>query len=88
MSRSPRVGWREIENIIYLVEPQSTTFHRLNPTGSTIWKLIETEKTVEEIIRCFNENYTGDLASVEKDISEFIHDMLQKKLIVLHENDN
>ncbi|MEW6202440.1 MAG: PqqD family protein [bacterium] len=88
MSRSPRAGWREVENIVYLVEPQTTTFHRLNPTASTIWNFIESEKTVEQIVRFLNENYTGDLSSVEKDVSEFIHDMLQKKLIVLHENDH
>ena len=87
MSRAPRVGWREIENITYLVEPQTTTLHRLNPTGSTVWKLIETEMTLEQIIKYFKENYTGNLSEVEKDVMEFINSMHEKKLIALHENE-
>ncbi|MEW5947461.1 MAG: PqqD family protein [bacterium] len=87
ISRSPHVAWREVDDAVYLVEPQEAKLHCLNSTGSSVWKLLDTEKTAEQIISRLKQEFTGDLSRVKDDVFEFLEYMREKKLIILDENE-
>lgn len=87
ISRSPHVAWREVEGAVYLVEPQDAKLHRLNSTGSSVWKLLETEMTAEQIVQHLKQEFAGDLSKVKDDVLEFLEYMKEKELITLDEKE-
>ena len=54
----------------------------LNPVADYIWRNLNGEKSVEEIGRKILENYDMGKEDVDKDLQEFINDLIKEDLIV------
>jgi methyltransferase-like protein len=54
----------------------------LNPVAYYIWRQMNGEKSVDEIGREILENYDMGKEEVDKDLQEFIKDLLKEDLIV------
>lgn len=53
----------------------------LNPVGTFIWKLLETDKTVEELTDAVVKEYEIDNATAQKDICVYINKLREKGII-------
>jgi hypothetical protein len=51
------------------------SIYSFNGTGSLIWKLMESPKTVEELAAAVAREYDVDAAHAERDVAEFIGEM-------------
>ena len=54
----------------------------LNPVADYIWRQMNGEKSVDKIGREILENYDMGKEEVDKDLQEFINDLLKEDLIV------
>lgn len=54
----------------------------INETGKLILKLLQTGKSVEEIIELLKEEYDADVITLERDIQEFILYLQSLNIIV------
>jgi Coenzyme PQQ synthesis protein D (PqqD) len=52
------------------------SIYSFNGTGSSIWQLLETPKTVDELVAAVAEEYDAERDRVEKDVKEFLGEML------------
>lgn len=52
------------------------SIYSFNGTGSSIWKLLETPKTVAELVAAVAQEYDAEQERVEKDVREFLGEML------------
>jgi hypothetical protein len=52
------------------------SIYSFNGTGSSIWQLLETPKTVDELVAAVALEYDAERDRVEKDVKEFLGEML------------
>ncbi|HEY6770577.1 MAG TPA: PqqD family protein [Candidatus Sulfotelmatobacter sp.] len=52
------------------------SIYSFNGTGTSIWKLLETPKSVAEVVAGVAHEYDAAVEQVEKDVKEFLHEML------------
>jgi hypothetical protein len=56
------------------------SIYSFNGTGSSIWKLLETPKTVAELVAAMAQEYDAEQEQIEKDVKEFLGEMLSAGL--------
>lgn len=81
VSRRPHVAWREIDGTVYLVDPATTSLHKLNDTGAEIWKFIETEKSLIDVANFVRDCFNIEQSVAEADTAEFLAALAEKKLV-------
>lgn len=52
------------------------SIYSFNGTGSSIWQLLESPKTVDELVAAVVREYDSEQELVEKDVKEFLGEML------------
>jgi len=83
IARSPRVVYRELsaDEGGVLLHLESGQYHKLNRMGSTIWQLIDGERTVADLEQEIR-NLTADSpVSLMEDIQKFLEGLLARELI-------
>ena len=54
----------------------------LSESGAFLWKLLKEEKSKEELVKAFLEEYDVSEATARKDVEEFIEELSHKKLVI------
>lgn len=80
-TRSRSVASRVVAGETLLVPIRSrvgdlASIYSFNGTGSSIWQLLETPKTVDELVAAVAQEYDAEQERVEKDVKEFLNEML------------
>jgi hypothetical protein len=57
------------------------SIYNFNGTGTLIWKLLESPRTVAELAASVVEEYDVDLTQAERDVREFVEEMKNAGLI-------
>jgi len=57
------------------------SIYNFNGTGTLIWKLLESPRTVAELAASVVEEYDVDLTQAERDVQEFVEEMKNAGLI-------
>ena len=82
--RNPAVRTTEVENDLFLVEPEGQDVYYLDAVTSGIWRLLEAPATREEILdtyrAAFPDQEAGALAS---DVRAAFDDMLARRLVII-----
>lgn len=77
MSRRPRKGLahREIDGAVYIVDAAGSRLHRLNETGSLIWRCLASGKTPREAAAALAREFEVEDASAAADTGEFVREL-------------
>lgn len=70
------------ENVLRLFSPHSNTMTELLGSGPEIWMLIDGKKSVKDIISHFHEICEVEHEFVERDIKEFISELVKRKMCI------
>jgi hypothetical protein len=78
--RSQSVVAREVAGETLIVPVRTkvgdlASIYSFNSTGTLIWKLLETPRTLEEIAAAIVRAYEVDPARAEQDVTEFVEEM-------------
>jgi hypothetical protein len=57
------------------------SIYRFNGTGSLIWKLLESSRTVAELVAAVARAYEVELARAEQDVTSFVSEMRSVGLV-------
>jgi hypothetical protein len=71
----------DLETVVIL--PQTGQVVVLNEVGSIIWKLIDGNRDVNEIVKVICEQYNVEKEQAERDVSEFIEKLLIRGMLVV-----
>lgn len=81
--RNPAVSETEVDDEIFLVEPESEEIYYLEPVTSGLWRLLAEPKTLAEAQAILRDAFPDqDAAAVERDVAAAFEDMSARKLIV------
>ena len=57
LGRNERLSWRVLEGEAVVLFPEAGTLHRLNPTGTRCWELLDGARTLAEVGESLSEEY-------------------------------
>lgn len=70
-SKNENIVFREETEFGLLFDIETGRTHKINPTATTIWRSIDSKRTVADIIDKVKEEY-GDVDTVSADVLEFL----------------
>ncbi|MFH2070542.1 MAG: PqqD family protein [Elusimicrobiota bacterium] len=83
-----KVAWRKIENTVYIVNPETSELHQMNPVAGEIWLTIQKNKkgiSVNELIKWLLSEYDVGMDTLKKDTQGFVDEMRNRGLLICSE---
>jgi hypothetical protein len=82
IARSESFVFNEIEGEIVMMNIETGAYASLNETGKSIWELLETPKTFEELIESLMEEYDVTEEQCKISVSSFLDKMKHANAII------
>ena len=71
----------EFDDWAILFDPDRATALSINPTGVAVWKMIDGQNEIEDIVKEIEEMFSDVSISAEKEISDFIDELYKNGVI-------
>jgi len=81
--KSKNVAYRIIDNEAVIVIPEKGIVRVLNKVGSEIWELSDGKRKISEIVSFISDKFNISIEEANKDIVEFIQELVEKEMIIL-----
>jgi hypothetical protein len=72
---------RQIEDTVFVMNPDTSELHSFNEVGRRIWELVDGSRTVTTIVEVIIEEFEIDAQTAESDALEFLGVLLDKDLV-------
>jgi hypothetical protein len=72
---------RQIEDTVFVMNPDTSELHSFNEVGRRIWELVDGSRTVATIVEVIIEEFEIDAQTAESDALEFLGVLLDKDLV-------
>lgn len=80
--QAPGVVVRQVDEDVFLTDPDSGTVHHIDPIGTAIWSLLAEPQSVPEIATLLQEAFPDtNKTTISRDLDDLIHDLLKNELI-------
>ena len=76
--QNPRTAGRVIDGLAFVVTPDDNKLHSLNVTGTYIWVLAETGRTVDEVAASLAKRFDVDPDRARGDAARFCEDLRER----------
>ena len=81
-TRSEGITERQIDDVIFLVNPENEALYHLNSIGAALWRLLEDEISGEEAANIICQAFPdADPTSVKTDMVKLISELADHQLI-------
>ena len=74
--------WRDVDGVVYILQPEREEIHALNETGTLIWKLMSKGYSLKQIQQRFVSLYNVSSQEAQSDIQEFVDRYIREKFFV------
>lgn len=74
-----------IDGEAIIIDLATGVYYSMDGVGGSIWALIETESSFEEIVTAIVARYEVSRNQAETDVQEFVAELLREKLVVVSE---
>ena len=72
---------REIDGVVFILEPDTGELHNFNSVGDRIWQLVDGSATVEAIAAVISDEYEVDPRTALDDVLAFLGELQEKGLV-------
>lgn len=77
----PGILASKVEEEIILMSMEDDAYITLNPVASRIWELLESPRTLEELVALLMEEFEVGEEDCQRDVRDFLEDMSNRRLI-------
>ena len=81
LRQTPRCAFQVIDGTAFVVMPRDRMLHMLNEVGTHIWKLVEKERALEEIVDSVITTFEVEDDVAGRDVRGFLEEMLERDLV-------
>lgn len=81
LSKARDIPWKIIEKEAVLVDIDEREVIRLDEVGAEIWKFIDGNNTVEDIINRIYKNFEAEKKKIEKDAFNFLKKLIAMEIV-------
>lgn len=85
VSQSKELAFRVIDEEAIVLTPEDGLLHNLNPVATRIFELSNGNNSVSAITKIISEEFDVDSKVAERDVADFIEDLVHGKMLVLSE---
>ena len=71
--------FRELEDESVILNLNDESYYSLNSTGTVIWKLLQTDSSLQEVFSEFKKQFEVDTNQAASDFNLLVHQLLDKK---------
>jgi hypothetical protein len=79
--RDGGVSWRTIDEEIVVLDLERSSYLSLNPTGSVLWRKLDSGTTVEELVEELMREFDVDRAVASADVDAFLRACREQHLL-------
>jgi len=79
---NPDAIYRKIVGEYYILLPKEKTIHRLSDVASFIWEHLTDNSDENDIVNKIIEEYDVSREDAEKDMKEFIDELVEKNILI------
>ena len=83
VKRSRRVIFKEVDGVVYILDPRNSTIYTLNETASFIWQSLKTPRSIKELISLLTKSFKVGKVKAKTDLEDFISQYLEEELLTL-----
>ncbi len=84
VQRNPRVAFRQLEDGTgVLLHLDSTNYHGVNGVGALIWSLLDSPRTLGELVVALRSQLNDPPPSLVDDVRTFVGDLEKRDLVTL-----
>ncbi len=80
-ARNDQNAVRQIEDVIFVMNPDTSELHSFNGVGRSVWELVDGSRTVAIIAEAIIEQYEVDRRTAETDVLAFLQELQDKDLV-------
>ena len=80
-TRTPSVLSSTIDEETVMMSMERGMYYNLNPIGSSIWAMLETPHTFDQIVEKLLDEYDVDRATCESETAEFLESLMERDLV-------
>ena len=81
LKRNQEILFTDMEDEIVMMGLEQGKYFHLNPTGSSVWELLENVTTIEEIVDSIMLEYEIDLELCQQEVNTLVQKLVEEKLI-------
>ena len=85
LCRNPKVTYRDLEEGGVLLHLETGAYHGLNSTGAVIWKLLEGEPTLGELLRELESRLDEPPKTLQASVTRLVERMRERDLVTARE---
>jgi hypothetical protein len=79
--QNPRTAGRVIDGVAFIVTPDDNKLHSLNTTGTEIWVLTESIRSLTQVAEGLSRRFRVDEARARDDASRFCADLCERGIL-------
>ncbi len=78
---APEVLFQEVNGEIVLLDLEAETYFGLNESGAMVWRLLQEERDVEQIIAHLLTEFDAEPETVAQDVHELLQQLADARLV-------
>ncbi len=78
------VVYTDLEEGAVLLHLETRFYYSLNEVGQSIWRLLDSAESLEDMLRRLEEEYEVDVQRVEESVSKFLQELEREQLTLQH----
>ena len=79
--RCKDMPFAEVEGEVLILNAEAGRYHGLNNIASDIWRRLEKPVRVADLCASLTEDYKGDAAVIERDVLDFLHQLVARGVV-------
>jgi hypothetical protein len=80
-SRDAGLPFQRMEEEAIVINPRTREVHLLNEQGARIWELLETPRSVDELVATLGDEFDAEPAAMRLEVESFVADLGGKGLL-------
>jgi Coenzyme PQQ synthesis protein D (PqqD) len=80
-TRNDENAVRQIEDVVFVMNPDTSELHSFNEVGHRIWDLVDGSRTVATIVETIVDEYEIDRETAEDDVLKFLQRLQDKDVV-------
>ena len=81
IKRNKETMFKEIEGVVYILDPRKATIHTLNKTASFIWRKLRTTHSIKKIVDLVCDRFEVKKERAQSDVMKFISKYLKEEFL-------
>jgi len=80
-ARDPGLPFQRMAEEAIVVNPRTREVHLLNETAARIWELLETPRSIDELVGALGDEFDAEPAALRREVESFVADLGGKGLL-------